>query len=505
MFALALFLLFLPPEKEIQTDSSRVASIGKYSITVRDLMESYEFGPAFVKQHKNPLRSHLEFMIYERLLALDAETMQFDTTKFVKERVAGLEEDLTVDELYKKEILSKSSLTTNEIERGIAKAKVQLRMRWIFAMTKQEAERIHKKLAQGLSFDSLFLEQENPDGKKYETFVLKLERDNPAFAKALSSVKNQEISAPIKGTDGFYIVRLDEVWQNPVTTETEYVRLKDEAIKIVSIIKANRLADAYVSMKMKIARPIIKSDGYNILRAFLADKGLSRDTKLKWDIPSTFMTEAGALPITSSGKFLNKTLVTYNKRTLTVQDYLRWFDIRQFQLKTSSLEAFNASVKQTIWKMVQDRMLSEEAYSQGLDKLDTVRSETLKWNVKLLYLAARAHYTRSIVIPDSVIRVRYNSRKNIYRDDKGKQFSFADAKRIAWEDLYREEEVKILTKRLQQLKQQYPVIVNEILVQQVSTTMQPEPSPINMMMYKPGGTFPRVAYPTIDDAWYYFE
>ncbi|MEK7249686.1 MAG: hypothetical protein AAB209_04605, partial [Bacteroidota bacterium] len=68
-----------------------IATVGRFSITKQDLLDSYEFGPAFVKRLQNPLRKHLGFMIDERLLALEAGQLKYDTTNFVRERVAALE------------------------------------------------------------------------------------------------------------------------------------------------------------------------------------------------------------------------------------------------------------------------------------------------------------------------------------------------------------------------------------------------------------------------------
>ena len=92
-----------------------IATVGRFAITKQDLLDSYEYGPGFVKRLPNPLRKHLEFMIDERLLALEAERLNYDTTQFVRERVAALEEDLTVDELYADKILSQAKVSDKKI------------------------------------------------------------------------------------------------------------------------------------------------------------------------------------------------------------------------------------------------------------------------------------------------------------------------------------------------------------------------------------------------------
>jgi hypothetical protein len=479
-----------------------IAAVGRFAITKQDLLDSYEFGPAFVKRLPDPLRKHLDFMIAERLLALQAEELKYDTTAFVRERVSALDEDLTVDELYKDEVLSKVELSDREIETGIQKAKTNLRLRWIFYSQKQRVEQLSQQLKSGASFDSLYnLQLDSASDKRLETTLLRLESDVPEFAHGIRTLRPKQVSAPLQGPDGYYLVRIDQVWQNPLTTETEYEKLKHEAVEVLRTSKADELGREYVKSKMKSANPVIKAEGFNIVRAYLADKGLSRDTQVKWKIPATFMTEAGPMPIDASDKFLKRPLVTFAGQTLNVRDYVRWFDVRQFQLKRSSLAAFNSSVKQTIWKMVQDKMLSQEAYGRGLNKRQEVRHEAKKWEAKLLYLAGRSHVMRSISISDSMLRQHYQLEKKRYRDANEKQLTFEKARDQVRLDVYFDAETKTLFRTLQQLRKKYEVVINEDMLTQLSAQVSREPSAIDVKFYKPGGTFPRVAFPSIDERW----
>ncbi len=492
-------------ENSLASGEEVVATVGRFSITRQDLLDSYEFGPAFVKRLPDPLRKHLEFMIDERLLALDAEQLKYDTTQFVRERVSALEEDLTVDELYKDEVRSKVKLSEKEIEAGVQKSKTNLRLRWIFSGNKQKAEQVSHQLKSGASFDSLYnLQVDSTSEKKLETTLLKLERDVPEFANGIRTLKTKQISAPLQGPDGYYIVHIDQVWQNPLTPETEYEKLKHETVEALRTSKADKLAGELVRTKMKSANPVIKAEGFNIIRAYLADKGLSRDTQVKWNIPSTFMTEAGPVPINASDKFLRRPLVTFAGQTLNVRDYVRWFDVRQFQLKRSSLAAFNSSVKQTIWKMVQDRMLSREAYARGLNKRPEVRHEAKKWEAKLLYLAGRSHLMRTISISDSMLKKQYQQEKKRYRDADGKQLTFEKARDQVRLDVYFDAETGTLFRTLQQLRKKYEVDINEEAVKQLDARVSRDPNAIDVMFYKPGGTFPRVAFPSIDERWQSF-
>lgn len=486
-------------------DSSIVAKIGRFVVTERDLLESFEAGPAFVRRAENPLRKHLEYMIYERLLALQAESLGYGHSEFVQERVAALEEDLAVDELYKHDILSQVALSKNEIEENVRKAGINLQYRWIFCPSKDEAGWKQTILAKGIPFDSLYAQQfdtsNTPSDRSAKTTVLKLEFDGADLARRIASLSRGQVSQAIEGPDGYYIFKIDNIWQNPIATQTESIMLKEQAIKLGTMIKADALASQFVRNKMKQANPVIKAEGFNILRAYIAEKGLSRDTRVKWAIPATFMTEAGPQPVSGSAKFLSRPLVTFRGWTLTVRDYARWFDVRQFQLRTHSLSAFNSSVKRTIWKMVQDKLLSEEAYRRGFQMRDTVRHEAQKWEAKLLYLAGRSHLERTIQISNDELRSRYEKQRHHSSENSRAIPSFEKVKDELWIDAYYDRERVLLFRELQRLKAAYRVYVNEEALRRLSADIKMDPGAIDAVFYKPGGTFPRVAFPTIDETW----
>lgn len=490
---------------ETHADSPVVASVGTYTITADDLLTSYEFGPAFVKRGKDPLRRHLNYMVYERLLALAAVHNGLNASEFVQERVQALEEDGAVEQLYRDDILSQIRISESQIRQDVQKAKISVSFRWIFKQKKSEAEQVLTAMADGTSFDSLFMRQLDPavpaESRSLETTLLKLERDNRDFAESLTKLSVGECSQPIRGNDGFYIVRLDKAWQNPLTTESEYAVLKNQAVEIRTKIVSDGLADAYVKNMMKSYNPVIKAEGFNILRAYIASQGLSRDTKVKWEIPSTFMTEAGPQPIGNSGDHLKKILVSFGNNSMTVRDYVRWYDIRQFQFDTRSLAAFNSSVKKTIWKMVQDKLLSEEAYRRELNRTPSVAHESKKWESKILYLAQRSALLRSISLSDSVLRSYYSGHSKKYAVRGTKIPAYMEIKDVISIDYYNAQESLLLLRTLEGLKMKYPVAIDEEDLVRLSKNVQPDSRAIETVFYKPGGTFPRVAFPTIDEAW----
>jgi hypothetical protein len=505
MKRLFLLVLLCVSSLQAQLDSLIVTAVGPYQITADDLQTSYEFGPAFVKRRPDALREHLKYMIYERLLALEAEQNGLKRAEFVQRRIQALEEDGAIEQLYRQDILSQVKLSEKQIANDTRKAKITLRLRWIYTRTKKEAEKVHDHIFAGASFDSVYARQkdssDSAESRSLETTLLKLERDKADLADAVSRMKVGTVALPVQGKDGYYLFRLDEARQNPLTTETDYTELRNQAIEIRTKVIADGLADQYVKNMMSQHNPVIKAEGFNILRAYLGDKGLSHDTKVKWAIPSTFMTEAGPQPIENAAKYLGRPLVTFGKRTMTIRDYAQWYDIRQFQFDTHSLEAFNSSVKKTIWKMVQDKLLSEEAYRRGFDRHPFVANETKKWEAKILYLAERAAIARTISATDSVLQNYYRVHKKKYTDRQGKLKDFLSVRESVKGDYAAEEESLALLRSIESMKQKIPVTINEILLQRLLRETDYDPRAMEAVFYKPGGSFPRVAFPTIDETW----
>lgn len=494
-----------PDYSAAENDRRIVAQVGDYKITVDDLIESYGIGPAFVKLRPDPLESHLRYMIYEHLLAQEAMNRGYDTTKFFQDRLFAIEEDLTVDELYHDEVLSKVELTEENINAGIAKARVNMRLRWLFAESKYEAAQLYEQYRNGAPFDSLYAMQkaESSDGagRRLETTQLFLERDNMEFARRLYDVGTQEVSEPIEGPDGYYIVRIDELWQNPVLPQHEYQQLKEQATTVLTQIHADKLSEVYVQWLIQEESPEIIVNGMNIVRAYLAEQGLTAEQIEDWDIPMTMLTEGGPREITETPEFLEIPVAKSSSITLTAADYLDWFGIRQFQLKRSSRELFNASIMLSVKKMIQDRLLSREAYSQGLHNRERVVHAVKRWEAKILYSMMRRAINRSIEISDSMIESYYTTNRNRYRDEQGNILPLIAVRDDIKGELFYTEFANRMRLLLQKLKLEIPVEVDNELAAKLEEQVAEDEPPINVMFYKPAGTFPRIAYPTIDQIW----
>lgn len=504
-FLCTIFYIGVTNGNEIIPDTATIAQIGHYKITVDNLLESYEITPAFVKLSNAPLRTHLRYLIFEYLMALEAEHLGYETSAITHRMIQAIEEDLTVDQLYHDDILSQVNLTEENINAGVQKGRVHIRLRWIFTESIVEAENIFQAYRGGASFDSLFysnlLPDMPPEARMYENSHLMLERDNPELMKQIVHLKTQEVSEPVEGPDGYYIFRIDEIWQNPILPLHEYTMLKEQATTVLTKIRADEISRKYIQELFDEENPEIVPAGMYVIRAYLAEQGLSEEQIYEYDIPLEIMTEGGPQQIIGNPEFLSLPAARTSRFTITVQDYLDWFEIRQFQIKRDSREAFNTSILQTVRKMAQDRMLGERAYERGLHERRAVKRDLQRWKGKILYSVFRRDLQRSIEINEGQLRSYYNAYKTRYVDQNGNQLSFDEAREHVYAELYLLEENRMLYRLLRNLESKYDVYVNEQLLDTLAETIEESEIPVGVIFYKPGGTFPRVAFPTIDQSW----
>ncbi|MGB5847149.1 MAG: hypothetical protein WBH40_01610, partial [Ignavibacteriaceae bacterium] len=136
-----------------------VASIGPVNISVEEFYNSYEFGPAFVKRKKDSKKRYLNYMINEKLLALDGYSRGVDKNDDVESILKDFENDIATEEMFKVDILSKIEISDEEIDTVITQKQLELDVRWFYAETGGELNKFTDALASGISFDSLYLLQ----------------------------------------------------------------------------------------------------------------------------------------------------------------------------------------------------------------------------------------------------------------------------------------------------------------------------------------------------------
>jgi hypothetical protein len=204
-----------------QKGNTVLAKVGNKKITVREFLAGYEFGPSFVKRGKNSKKNYLKYMIDEKLLALDGYSQGYQDSAEVKKLLEAIEGDLATNRMFYKDIFNKIKIPDSAINKAVAEKQITYSVRWLFAPTEDSLNYYLAGLNKGIPFDSLFKEQLKDsvykDQRSMRISKFKLSLRNTPMLNVVDTLKAGAVSAPVKGPDGWYIVKLSNIWKKKDT------------------------------------------------------------------------------------------------------------------------------------------------------------------------------------------------------------------------------------------------------------------------------------------------
>ncbi|OIP62788.1 MAG: hypothetical protein AUK34_02745 [Ignavibacteria bacterium CG2_30_36_16] len=484
--------LFFEGNENSKIKNEIVAEIGAIKITAEEFVYSYEFGPAFPKRKENSKLTHLNYMINEKLLALEGYEKGVLEKEAAEEIYKDIESDLTAEEMFTKEIVPEIKISDLEISKVIETKQTEYEIRWLYARDLTEVENYFSELKNELAFDSIFNLQINDsvliDDRQLKSSLYNIYLKNPLFAQIVDTLKAGNISNPIHTGDGWYIIKIDNIIQNMITGEAEYNKLKSESINAITKSKMDMLSDQYVKKLFSIESPIIKRDAFNVLRSYLGKFILSPENYSRWKLDDKLEVALAILGLKRGEHYPGLTLVECNNRKIFLDEFIIWYRNREQYVKFSQIDlvSFSKSLEDLVWIMVRDKLLIAEAYQKGYNKAEWVIKQSGWWKDKISYSAYRNELANSITL---------NSEE---------QKLIAENKKSQSEIMSEELSKKILHKVLE-LKRKHKVVINEKLLKNLKVSSENDRKAIDMYIAKRGNLIPRPAFPSIDNDWSNWE
>ena len=468
-----------------------VASIGSINITAEEFSNSYEFGHAFVKRKSDSKIRHLNYMINEKLLALNGYSRNIDGNDEIASIIKDFENDLATEEMFKEDILKNVVISEEEIDTVVTHKQLELDIRWLHAQNNKEKDDLLLELNIGISFDSLYqLQFEDPiylDDRSMKINRYQLGKKNPELAEIIDILPVGQVSNPIEVDDGWYIFKIHNVWQNIITTEAEMIRLRQESINSLKKKKMDKLSDDYVNKLLLQQNPIIKIQSFNVLRAYLGLYNLTKEKYDEWNLSDKLSKALDELNVTKEN--IGQTiLIETNDGTILLEEFLVWYRNRSQYIKfnKTNLQSFSSSVESLVWRMVRDKLLAGQAYERNYYTTESFTKQAEWWKDKIVYSVVKKDIVESVELKQE--EVRYNS-----LDVKSK------------EEKINTEITRRLFLKLNELKKEYDVKINKDVLAKINVSEENYPRAIDFYTVKKGGLIPRTPYPTIDFEWINWE
>jgi len=521
-----IIVLFLLPQIyfAVQQDSSEVTSnkiplinlsglavaeLGNKKIYADEFLNSYEFGPAFVKRENNSKKRFLEFMIYEKMLALEGYKKNLDKSPDVQLYLNDIVDDLASEQMYRETIWDKVIIDSETVSKAVEKELIELEISWIYKPTKSEIEEQYYSLKKRIPFDSLFYGQFNDsvtyDSRHMKSTRFKLEKTNPTLAVIIDSVKIGSPSLPIKTVDGWYIVRVDNLWKNLISTETQNNELRYSLEEYLRKQKADSLSDAFVNKLILDNQSTIVRTTFNKLAVYVGKKILPPAKFDEWNLVINIQDKNFNLSkIENSYQDL---LVRTNSVGFTIKDFIGWYTNREPYIRFNliSPQAFYNSLQSVVWRMVRDKLLGNIAKEKGYNKKPEIEKQKLWWKDKLVYSKMKLEIAGSVKLSDEQVKKYYNENLKKYVDENGRAKQFDDIKKDVWNDYYVYAYTKKVVNKILSLKEKYHIKINDEALNSLIVLDENNPRTIEIYSLKKSGTIVRPVYPSIDYEWQFWN
>lgn len=484
--------LFFERDKNLEYKNEIVAQVGPLNITSEEFIYSYEFGPAFPKRKENSKQTHLNYMINEKLLALDGYEKGILGQGTAVEIYKDIEGDLAAEEMFQQKIVPEIKINDVEIEKIIEKKQSEYQIRWLYAEDLPKLENYLMNLRIGISFDSLFKDQLNDsvliDDRQLTSSLYNIYIKNSQFAQIVDTLDPGKISDPIHTDDGWYLIMIDNVWKNVITSESEFNKLKSESINAITKSKLDILSDQYVKDLFSDENPIIKRDVFNALRSYLGKFILTPEKYSEWELENKLEIALTNLELKKGDKYTALTLVTSKNKDISLDEFIIWYRNREQYVKflKNDLVTFSKSTENLVWLMTRDKLLITKAYQSGYNNSEWVIKQAGWWKDKISYSVYRNELANSVTL---------NSEEKRLVDENKKTQS----------EILSEELSKKILRKVLELKKKYKIIIYEDILAKLKVSSENDKKAIDMYIVKRGNLIPRAAYPSIDNEWASWE
>jgi parvulin-like peptidyl-prolyl isomerase len=397
-------------EKPPKITENTLAVIGARVIDNNDFAKRYqEFRQRTgkgVPDSYEARRQVLNNYIDEAILIAEAEKRGLGKDGAARQERQRIEMQELLNTYNQKMIAEKVTISDEELQTLFVRLNTRVKARHIYASSKQQADSLYSVLQAGASFEELakgvFHDPRLRDSGGLLGYFT-VDEMEPAFEEAAYNLNIGEISRPVRTTDGYSIIRVDDRITKPLLTEYEYAKHKEKLYPYWRNRKIQTATQALVdslSKTLDIAfnEPVVKKL-YALFQKRDSKNGSQEDALLSTDIDGSENLQNQELVRSNLGKWDVQTF--RQKARFTSPKQHNWIKSeRHFKEFISGL-------------VVRERMLSE-AKKARLDRLPQYKQKVAeKWD-DYLYTRMEETLRSQMSVPEDSLLQYYNTNAQLF-------------------------------------------------------------------------------------------
>ena len=369
-----------------------LATVNGDIITAEEFRLNYEFGHGHLRRGPKPEQDYLRYMVLELVLAQEAERVSLDTLAAIEHAMHTLREELLIEQVFEKHVLSRVQVSDDEIAAAINQDAVKFQFRFLPAQSLAEAERLRQVVeAEGFDaaldvlqseFDDLGLEPQN-----LESPAVAAEELEPAILAALQELPLYQVSDPIEYRGLWYLFEVTNIQRQPLSPD-DYAARASSFRKVVFNKKAMEAATTFINELMAPLNVTTQRNGFDVLSdalwAWYRHETPARN--LLHYIEAQQVDPSIVNPLVAGFEI---PLVRFGAEEWTIRDFLEHFTPGRYLLRARERGGFDSRLADVVALVVRDHFLLSMAETEKLYQ-DTAFERTAQlWKDKWLFQELR--------------------------------------------------------------------------------------------------------------------
>lgn len=365
-----------------------LAKVGEKVITADEFKNRFELSPQIKRKNSEKgIQKAKEELLYtliaEKLMAIEAEKLGYDSSISMKMNYVPMEKMNVRDAVYKKEIKSKVELNNKKFSEGLTLANKKYFVDYIYSQNKEAIDSAYQIQLNSKNYDSTAALIKNVEFVKepYEVTYGKMAIEPET---AIFALKKNEFTKPQESPDGWYIFRLLNI------SGAEYKSI-DERVSLVEKTVKNRtedsLYDSFWNSFFKNKRVITDgnlfwytADSLQKLVEYVKNRDSVAENQKIQIGDDDFIKFKNSL----SPDSLKKDFIKFDKNPMTLNDFLNLFMFEGFYAYSSDINYIAEHLNQRVKRQIEMELLTRYGYELGLQNADEVKSSTEMWKANYL-------------------------------------------------------------------------------------------------------------------------
>lgn len=506
-FAFSLILILLSCERGDKrpnlTDEAVVAKIGNQVITAKEFRNDYEVGFPHLRMGPNPKRAYLEYMINEKLLALKGYELGLHQSEYVKNNEQRLLNQLMVEAVLERDVMSGITVTEEEIKNEVNKSKVSFKFRYWVEPTLEKANLIAADMRErGYAEVLNDIMQSNPEvrinPRQYESDYLTPLEVPVEVLNAIKDLPYGDISDPVELDGKYFIFQVLDIRRSGVT-ENEYNARASTFEQIIFYSKYKEKVNGYIEDLMQPQNVVTKAEAFNLFTRALKE-WLNIDRRARGYFPAQVKEATSERPSMKALKEkLHLTFFTHKDGKVSIEEFLPFFNASRFLRQLSKDADLPKILNLEVKNAIRDYFLVQRAERLNLHNAPELQRELNLWRDKWIYDVTRRHLARDLELEEEWLRSYFDENRNLYKTHKDDQPQYASLRKSVEMDAYRHQANLMLKEEVELLKKRFPVEINQAVLDTI-TVVDFKKSPwATLQVFK--GRTGRPAIPMVDPFW----